>query len=498
MERALQPVLGAIGIDFYGKNYAMGGTGSGGEVSLCAASIFGKDNDFFTWDYGMTDGKSLDSIYWYAKRQASLSQLKPENNDGIPHRPALFALHHSRQIRGRLIPHLEDANLTVLAMHPESVNFLTFGFPDMINMSDAKAAELPRYVAYMRCGRGYEGGEPGCGKHKFNNTICPKRGNQQGWHPGYKYHAFQGNLLALTVMEITQQAIEELKKAEPQGGDASTEAAQTRLQALLDQLNAEEQAAYDYFHNSGILYPKNMMLLNGTVSFDEMFQYFPFCHIAKLPSEIRFKGLLTENFTATTTNPNLDRTWERGVSWTEIAEVEKNQNETFVDPIPERNKGPMLFLRGPPPCEEELELDSREGYFITTKSGWRTMTLPNDSEAAYYTEFDGNKALGLVLMCPVKCSWGNCAAEDISRFKENAFGGETPGSHLELEINGVPVVGSFRAYGGCFALRHGNADHRDSFVFKPNGAGRYEFKMRLTAGGNQPWAFLKISSTILI
>jgi hypothetical protein len=42
-----------IGLDWVTKNYAMGGTPSGEEVSLCFNSIFGRDVDSITWDYGM-------------------------------------------------------------------------------------------------------------------------------------------------------------------------------------------------------------------------------------------------------------------------------------------------------------------------------------------------------------------------------------------------------------------------------------------------------------
>jgi len=54
---ALTPLLkNALGFDFVAKNYAMGGTASADQVALCYNSIFGRDMDFFSWDYGMTDG----------------------------------------------------------------------------------------------------------------------------------------------------------------------------------------------------------------------------------------------------------------------------------------------------------------------------------------------------------------------------------------------------------------------------------------------------------
>ena len=52
MESDLKDVFGSIGIDFEGRNYAMGGTASATIVSMCWKEIFGGDVDFFSWDYG--------------------------------------------------------------------------------------------------------------------------------------------------------------------------------------------------------------------------------------------------------------------------------------------------------------------------------------------------------------------------------------------------------------------------------------------------------------
>jgi hypothetical protein len=53
MERDLKDIFGSIGIDFEGRNYAMGGTPSAAEIAMCWEEIFGADIDFFSWDYGM-------------------------------------------------------------------------------------------------------------------------------------------------------------------------------------------------------------------------------------------------------------------------------------------------------------------------------------------------------------------------------------------------------------------------------------------------------------
>ena len=56
MEKDLTPIFGAIGIQFVGRNYAMGGEKSAPEISACFEQVFGSDVDVSSWDYAMTDG----------------------------------------------------------------------------------------------------------------------------------------------------------------------------------------------------------------------------------------------------------------------------------------------------------------------------------------------------------------------------------------------------------------------------------------------------------
>jgi hypothetical protein len=51
MERTVKDVFASVGIDFIGKNYAMGGTASAPEIALCAEAIFGSDPDAVSWDF---------------------------------------------------------------------------------------------------------------------------------------------------------------------------------------------------------------------------------------------------------------------------------------------------------------------------------------------------------------------------------------------------------------------------------------------------------------
>ena len=78
LERAIKDVFAAVGINFVGRNYAMGGTSAAPEIALCIDEIFGQDIDVLVWDFGMTDGNA-----WHKQRlyhyQAGLNKGRPVN-----------------------------------------------------------------------------------------------------------------------------------------------------------------------------------------------------------------------------------------------------------------------------------------------------------------------------------------------------------------------------------------------------------------------------------
>lgn len=56
LERTVKDLFSSVGLNFIGRNHAMGGTSSGPEIALCGKEIFGNDLDVLVWDTGMTDG----------------------------------------------------------------------------------------------------------------------------------------------------------------------------------------------------------------------------------------------------------------------------------------------------------------------------------------------------------------------------------------------------------------------------------------------------------
>jgi hypothetical protein len=176
MERDLIDVFGSIGLEFEGRNYAMGGTSSGPEISMCFKEVFGQDVDFFSWDYGMTDGKDSSKMQHFLYR------------GGIsPGRPALMMLKsggRSRKDREDRHKSLENIGLPAFYGADDSTEAMRNAIPSSGGIPLEDIDKLPEYVRNFKCGDSIEKGDPLCGKEKYTSYICSKRGKQTGWHPG--------------------------------------------------------------------------------------------------------------------------------------------------------------------------------------------------------------------------------------------------------------------------------------------------------------------------
>jgi hypothetical protein len=177
MEGDLKNVFGSIGIDFVGRNYAMGGTASATMMSMCHKEIFGQDIDFFSWDYGMTDGKKAFRCFHYTYRGAM-----------SPSRPAVMLMHSGgRNGPARLEPiqELEKAGLAAFIQDDKDLTEMRAQFPDSAGISMEDLKDLPELTRNYKCGTSIEKGDPFCGTEKFSKWGgCPKREKQATWHPG--------------------------------------------------------------------------------------------------------------------------------------------------------------------------------------------------------------------------------------------------------------------------------------------------------------------------
>jgi hypothetical protein len=177
LERDAKIVFEAIGIDFEGRNYAMGGTSSGTEISMCWEQIFGNDVDFFSWDFGMTDGRDGGMRAAHYGYRGGLS----------PGRPAFLVLHSGGRAalpRETRVKKLEDLGMAAFIEEGQGQHEMREAIPESFGISEEEIKNLPEYVRNFKCDGKLENGDPYCGKEKFTKHTCPIRAKQTSWHPG--------------------------------------------------------------------------------------------------------------------------------------------------------------------------------------------------------------------------------------------------------------------------------------------------------------------------
>jgi hypothetical protein len=176
MESDLTSIFASVGIDFIGRNYAMGGTGSAAEIAMCYEEIFGTDVDIFSWDYGMTDGNLATKLFFYGYRGGLSSG-----------RPAVVGIHmngRSRAAREGSLKALETLGMASFYSNEEEMAKQRDAIPDSSGLTDDDIAALPEYVRSFKCGGQIEKGDPYCGTAKYTDWACQGRSAKAGWHPG--------------------------------------------------------------------------------------------------------------------------------------------------------------------------------------------------------------------------------------------------------------------------------------------------------------------------
>lgn len=276
--------------------------------------------------------------------------------------------------------------MTVLGMNRFFKEKIEKAFPDMFGMDDQQINGLPPSVQYFKCEGKVEAGEPGCLEHKYNYTMCQNRKARASWHPGMKYHALIGHLMAFTVLEVFDLALDEMIKNEPTTPETlqdKLERVQTRLQALDEQ----EQKDYDQIFTTPI--PDNLR------NFFNVFQWKgsnkdrdkeamkvmdlewlvkdpTFCHTAMLPAEIRYRGYLTQ--TNKLIGNALDEHFEKATMFSKIKEMEDPKPNSGKEPAkfeyPEQARSKEMVLGGLDKerdvCDAQTNADVKDFHYVSS------------------------------------------------------------------------------------------------------------------------------------
>jgi hypothetical protein len=198
MHKVLAPVLARLGVELITRNMAQGGLGTL-HNALGMGSIYGNDMDVLLWDSGMTerDGAHVDLFM----RQAILGGEKV---------PVLW---------GGMFAIMQDLSNNLDAEVGE-VGLGRDGIPEVV--SPTQAATIPHAARFMKCAAEQQElcqAEPKyCAvcwidrddvpRSSFANPLQDKPGGQVSWHPGWRDHQLRGRVLAFTILEALQEAIQ--------------------------------------------------------------------------------------------------------------------------------------------------------------------------------------------------------------------------------------------------------------------------------------------------
>jgi len=173
LEDTVKDVFASLDIEFIGRNHAMGGFKSGPELSCCMTSIYGKDTDILSWDFGMTDGsRNPQHMILWSHRAALL------RDEGLPF---LFYMNGPRSEYETLENNGLGVGWNVNKMIDEKIKVL----PDFEKISENEINKVPSALKYFRCGDHFETKGTICNEYKWNTTVCENAKFQTSWHPGW-------------------------------------------------------------------------------------------------------------------------------------------------------------------------------------------------------------------------------------------------------------------------------------------------------------------------
>lgn len=165
-------------MDLVGRNYAMGGTSSGMEISSCMEEIFGMDIDILSWDYGMTDGRGYDRMEHYFYRAGY-----------HPNRPGLMTGDvNNDRFRINIMKAMDAMGLPSFYRETNFQKAQLNKLPDTEGLTPEQVDAMPTHVRAFRCGNQFEKGDNLCSSYKFTITDdenCEKRKYRVSWHPGW-------------------------------------------------------------------------------------------------------------------------------------------------------------------------------------------------------------------------------------------------------------------------------------------------------------------------
>lgn len=272
-----------------------------------------------------------------------------------------------------------------------------------------------------------------------------------------KWHAFQGKLQALFLVEVLGDALEALK--ERTGEDAET---------ILKELEALEEREFSTFETKD-----NFMYSEGwaeafaktDVMAHQLADRPVYCHTARLPARARIMGYVTDN-----PFPDDLGDFDRGMDLDHGLNYDTGKMLLTYD-----NKSHKTT------CPAILHIDYKDFFLATAvHGGYQDLEVPNDIEQEVFGGFD---PLGILLVCGAGCGHGPRGCPTNSLDLEAISEGKA-----SVKVNGE-TVDQLIPYQDCYLLAKKSGD----LHWSANGNGKYTIGVDV----NAPGMYLRIGSVIV-
>jgi len=381
VDRALEPVFAALGVQFQTKLRAYSGARSAPEISLCIDALFGNDIDLLAWDYGMTDGGRTADVWMY-RFFANRAGLLPTS-------PGILMMGGAAQ--RDIHDELEKQGQAVISVG--DVGALKQRMPDS---TTANPDSLPPALRYYIC-KGQAENNPPCNEAdiKFNTTEChgDVRG-KTGWHSGWKENMFRGYLYATFLANLLRDSVEELLENDSIGQPS------LRKEALSEFV--EDEAA------DKAIFLQSFPQRNGQ-SFDNITEnVWPLllrgnarCHSMIQPSQARCDGLV-DGIEATTTDrfgycANKDH-YSMNPSTLVLTKLPATDKRNESETTPWMVASDTWFRQG---CGNTSSIivnhDHADSFVVRYEDGWMHDLYPNNVTLMKYSPETERK--GVVIIC---------------------------------------------------------------------------------------------------
>lgn len=255
------------------------------------------------------------------------------------------------------------------------------------------------------------------------------------------------------------------------------------IERFLSQLLEEDRELHHTFLEAEIpenfrkfFNPEELPLVEGEAKIDAslFFKGSSVCHTARLPSQTRYQGILTDTNQVGKPAPVGEETYYLGFD-KRIAEKEAGTNGEMrlVYEVPKERETQCVGVLVKP--------DYPDYFYTNSMDGWSKLMLPNDAEKKAYG-YDTARFKGIIIIIGKVCPWGKCPPGFLTLLEDHER------KKWELKINGEHATKVANLGGNHFIVGGVNG-----FRFKPNSNGNYDIEIKV----NEDGSFLSVNDFVL-